>query len=84
MHACRADPNVLWVTYEDMVADLPACVELVAKFMFGPSFADQAVLNTAVQQSSLAAMKQVGHLRCCRSNVYTRCIFACLLAGKPH
>ncbi|WIA37926.1 hypothetical protein OEZ86_001303 [Tetradesmus obliquus] len=54
----RNDPNVLFVTYEDMVAHHTAAVELVAKFMFGPDLCNDELVQTTVQQSSLAAMKQ--------------------------
>jgi hypothetical protein len=30
---CRADPNVLWLHYEDLQEDLPAAVRLIAQFI---------------------------------------------------
>lgn len=30
---CRADPDVLWLHYEDLHQDLPAAVRLVAEFL---------------------------------------------------
>ena len=30
---CRADPDVLWLHYEDLQADLPAAVALIARFL---------------------------------------------------
>lgn len=31
--ACRADPSVLWLHYEDLHEDLPAAVRLIAEFL---------------------------------------------------
>lgn len=32
-HACRGDPDVLWLHYEDLQEDLPAAVRLIAEFL---------------------------------------------------
>lgn len=29
----RGDENVLWIHYEDLIEDLPACVELISNFL---------------------------------------------------
>ena len=30
---CRADPDTLWLHYEDMAADLPGAIKLIAEFL---------------------------------------------------
>ncbi|GMH41172.1 hypothetical protein BSKO_09082 [Bryopsis sp. KO-2023] len=52
----RNDPNVLWLHYEDMVKDLPACIELVSKFL-GIGVGDAELLDLVVKQSSFEFMR---------------------------
>ncbi|GMH41151.1 hypothetical protein BSKO_09061 [Bryopsis sp. KO-2023] len=52
----RNNPNVLWLHYEDMLDDLPACVELVSKFI-GVGVGDAELLDLVVKQSSFDFMK---------------------------
>ncbi|XP_065192101.1 sulfotransferase 1 family member D1-like [Sycon ciliatum] len=51
----HADPNVLWVFFEDMKEDLQAQVERVAAFM---DITDPAVIAQAVHKSTFAFMKE--------------------------
>lgn len=53
----RADPDVLWLHYEDLQADLPAAVALIARFLqLGQD--DPELQALAVQQAGIEAMKQ--------------------------
>ncbi|XP_065192441.1 amine sulfotransferase-like [Sycon ciliatum] len=51
----HADPDVLWVFFEDMKEDLQAQVERVAAFM---DITDPAVIAQAVHKSTFAFMKE--------------------------
>ena len=53
----RADPDVLWLFYEDMIADMPACVDLIADFL-GLAVDDHAMRAVAVQQASIDHMRR--------------------------
>jgi len=56
--AVRNEPNVLFLTYEEMRRDHPRAVARIAEFMGVPLTADE--LGSVVHQSSFAAMKQAG------------------------
>ncbi|CAD7704407.1 unnamed protein product, partial [Ostreobium quekettii] len=45
----RLDPNVLWLHYEDLKQDLPACVKLVAEFI-GKGAEDEDLQKLVVEQ----------------------------------
>lgn len=48
----RQDPNVLWLHYDDLKEDLPACVKLVAEFLdLGAD--DQGLQELVVKQVAL-------------------------------
>ncbi|XP_065179003.1 sulfotransferase 1E1-like [Sycon ciliatum] len=51
----HADPDVLWVFYEDMKEDLPAQVDRIAAFM---GISDTATIAQAVHKSTFAFMKE--------------------------
>ncbi|GMH38807.1 hypothetical protein BSKO_06705 [Bryopsis sp. KO-2023] len=52
----RNDSNVLWLHYEDMLDDLPQCVEMVSKFI-GIGEGDAELLDLVVKQSRFDFMK---------------------------
>lgn len=52
----RADPDVLWLHYEDLAEDLPAAIRLIAEFL-GIGADDPELQALAVQQASLESMK---------------------------
>lgn len=53
----RNDPNVLWLHFEDLAADLPGCVALIARFL-NIGVDDAELQQIAVTQSSLQEMKK--------------------------
>ena len=56
--ARRHAPNVLWVLFEDLKADLPAEVARIARFVGGDAMAgDAALLATVARQASFAFMR---------------------------
>ncbi|HTQ99843.1 MAG TPA: sulfotransferase domain-containing protein [Candidatus Acidoferrum sp.] len=57
--ALRDQPNVLFITYEQMKRDLPATVTKVAAFM-GVNLTEQEQ-RAVVEQSTFAAMKPITH-----------------------
>lgn len=57
----RARPNVLWVCFEDLVADLPAEVARIADFLALPAGpARDALVARVAAQSTLGAMSAAG------------------------
>lgn len=54
---CRADPNLLWLHYEDLQEDLPAAVSLIAEFL-GIGQHDPALQALAVERSTIGWMKR--------------------------
>ncbi|GMH36013.1 hypothetical protein BSKO_03881 [Bryopsis sp. KO-2023] len=55
-YAHRNDPNVLWMHYEDMLDDLPKCVELISNFL-GIGVGDSELLELVEEQSTFDFMK---------------------------
>lgn len=53
----RKDANVLWLFYEDIVADLPAAVNLIADFL-NLAVEDAELRGLAAQQASMEHMRQ--------------------------
>ncbi|EFN58781.1 hypothetical protein CHLNCDRAFT_59577 [Chlorella variabilis] len=53
----RADPNLLWLHYEDLQEDLPAAVSLIAEFL-GIGQHDPALQALAVERSTIGWMKR--------------------------
>lgn len=56
----RNDPNVLFLRYEEVIADLPGTVRQVARFCQLPL--DEAALPRIVERCGIAFMKQHDHL----------------------
>jgi hypothetical protein len=56
--AHRNDDNVMWLFYEDLKDDLPACVELIAKFM-GIALDDE-LKEITCERSSFKFMSENG------------------------
>ena len=56
---CRADPNLLWLHYEDLIEDRAACIKLIADFI-RVGHDDPELQDLAVEQSDINFMKQVG------------------------
>eukprot|EP00873_Tetraselmis_striata_P010064 jgi/Tetstr1/430328/TSEL_020153.t1 len=54
-YAHRADSDVLWIHFEDMKEDLPACVDLIAEYI-GCGADDKELKELVVKQSSIEFM----------------------------
>ncbi len=56
-HAHREEPDVLWLHYEDLLEDLPACLRIMARFMGVPD--DEARLEAVRRRASMDHMRTI-------------------------
>jgi hypothetical protein len=54
----RNQPWMLWLHYEDLIEDLPACIDLIADFMGGEAASDPERRKIALQQAQIDFMKR--------------------------
>jgi hypothetical protein len=56
-HPHRADDNVLWLHYEDLIEDRKTCIDAIAQFM-GIMLTERA-LRLVVERSEMQAMRKI-------------------------